>query len=89
MDKNTSVSWTAFHSHQLSCVPPSSVATSALLPLFPDQAKSIAMIRHAMEVIKLSIEQVDPGQVPVIAFEQPLFALSSGYGQVTTERISL
>ena len=44
-----------------------------------------------MEVIKLSVEQVDPGQVPVIAFEQPLFALSSGYGydQVSTERISL
>jgi len=54
--------------------PPSSVATSALLPLFPDQAKCIAMIRHAMEVIKLSVEQLDPGEVPVIAFDQPLFA---------------
>ena len=51
LEEKTQVSWAAFHSHQPSCVPPSSVAVSALLPLFPDQAKSVAMIRHAMNVI--------------------------------------
>lgn len=76
VDKNIPVSWAAFDSHQPSCAPPSSVAISALLPLFPDQAKSIAMIRHAMAVIKLSVEQLNPGQVPVIAFDQPLFAVA-------------
>ena len=74
--KNTPVSWAAFQSHQPSCAPPSSVAISALLPLFPDQAESIAMIRHAMAVIKLSMEQLNPGQVPVIAFDQLLFAVA-------------
>lgn len=76
VDKNIPVSWAAFDSHQPSCAPPSSVAISALLPLFPDQAKSIAMIRHAMAVIKLSVEQLNPGQVPVIAFDQSLFAVA-------------
>lgn len=28
-----------------------------------------------MAVIKLSVEQLNPGQVPVIAFDQPLFAV--------------
>ena len=76
VDKNTPVSWAAFHSHQPSCAPPSSVAISVLLPLFPDQAKSIAMIRHAMAVIKLSVEQLNPGQVPVVTFHQPFFAVA-------------
>lgn len=49
---------------------------SALLPLFPDQSKSIAIIRHAMVVIKLFVEQLNPGQVPVIAFDLPLFAVA-------------
>lgn len=59
LEEKTQVSWAAFHSHQPSCVPPSSVAVSALLPLFPNQAKSVAMIRHAMNVIKLSVDHLD------------------------------
>jgi len=65
------VSWGAFHSRDLSSSPSAS-AISALLPLFPDQAKSIAMIRHAMDIIKLSVNHLNPGQVPVIALDQPL-----------------
>ena len=67
------VSWGAFHSRDLSSSPSAS-AISALLPLFPDQAKSIAMIRHAMDIIKLSVNHLNPGQVQVIALDQPLFA---------------
>lgn len=48
---------------------------SAENPLFPDQAKSIAMIRHAMDIIKLSVNHLNPGQVPVIALDQPPFAV--------------
>ena len=71
------VSWGAFHSRdaQYSSSPIAS-AISALLPLFPDQAKSIAMIRHAMDIIKLSVNLLNPDQVPVIAFNQPLFAVA-------------
>ena len=68
------VSWGAFHSRDLS-TSPSVSAISALLPLFPDQAKSIAMIRHAMDIIKLSVNHLNPGQVPVIALDQPPFAV--------------
>ena len=68
------VSWGAFHSCDLSSSPTAS-ALSALLPLFPDQAKSIAMIRHAVDIIKLSVNHLNPGQVPVIALDQPLFAI--------------
>ena len=42
-------------------------ALSALLPLFPNQAKSMAMIRHAMDVIKACVNYLNPVQVPVVA----------------------
>jgi hypothetical protein len=76
VEDKTQVSWWAFHSHQPYCATPSSVAISALLPLFPDQAKSVAMIRHAMDVIKSYVDHLNPGQVPVIALDQPLYKVA-------------
>jgi hypothetical protein len=46
-----------------------------LLPLFDDDSKSPAMIKHAMNIIKDSVDFLNPGQVPVIACDQPLFAV--------------
>ena len=34
------------------------------------------MIKHSMNVIKASVEYINPGQIPVIAFDQPLYALA-------------
>ena len=46
------------------------------MPMFLENAHSVAMIRHALNVVKLATEHVNPGQVPVIAMDQPLFALA-------------
>ena len=51
-------------------------AISVMLPLFPDDSKSVAMIRHSMSVTKMAIQHLNQGQVPVIAYYQPLFALA-------------
>ncbi|MES9882849.1 MAG: hypothetical protein ABW185_18430 [Sedimenticola sp.] len=72
------VSWAAYHaSNELACttdhVP---TAVSALLPLFPDDSKSIAMIRHSMDVVRDAVTILNPGQIPVIACDQPLFKLA-------------
>ena len=34
------------------------------------------MIRHAMDVIKVAVEELNPGQVPVVTLDQPLYALA-------------
>ena len=47
---------------------------TALLPLFEEQSKSVAMIRHSMNMIKASVDMLNPGQTPVVAFDQPLYA---------------
>ena len=70
-----SVSWGAYHSSKQRQVEDAPLAMTSLLPLFPDQAKSVAMIRHSMDVIAKAVEQLNPGQIPVIAMDQPLFTI--------------
>ena len=51
-------------------------AICSLLPLFHDQAKSSAMIKHAMDMIKKAVDHINSGQIPVIAVNQPLYSLT-------------
>ena len=73
------VSWAACHSRRREqAVTPvhGPAAVTALLPLFPDDSKSVAMIRHSMNVVKKAVTVVNPGQIPVIACAQPLFKIA-------------
>ena len=71
------VSWAAYHaSKQSAPVDPSSLAITSLPPLFRDQSNSVAMIRHSMDVIKTAVDILNPGQVPVITADQPLYTLA-------------
>jgi hypothetical protein len=47
-----------------------------LLPLFQEDAATVAMVRHSLDVIKKIIDITNPGQTPVIAMDQPLFAIA-------------
>jgi len=49
---------------------------SVLLPLFRDPAHSPAMICHAMTIIASAVGRVNPGQIPVVTVDQPLYALA-------------
>jgi len=48
----------------------------SLLPLFLENAHTVAMIRHSMDVVKNAVEHLNPGQTPVVTFDQTLFALA-------------
>ena len=50
--------------------------TSFLLPLLQEDAATIAMMGHSLDVIKKVTELVHPGQAPVVAMDQPLFAIA-------------
>lgn len=69
------ISWAAFHASRQ---PPSNhqKAIISLMPMFLENAHSVAMILHAMNVAKSAVQHINPGQVPVIAMDQPLFALA-------------
>ncbi|KAK3910164.1 Nucleotide-binding protein Ldb0621, partial [Frankliniella fusca] len=67
------VSWSAFHASRqtLSKFP----SINALLPLFHENASSVSMIRHGMTVVRDAIKYLNPGQIPILVGDQPLFAL--------------
>ena len=75
LDETDWISWSAYHSSvQEATVPPSAINT--LLPLFLDNAHSIAMIKHSMNIVKAVVRHLNPGQAPVLTADQPLFALA-------------
>ena len=71
------ISWAAYHASQQTLPPDDSdVALISMLPLFHNQAKSVAMIRHSMNIVKTAVAVLNPGQVPVISCDQPLYKLA-------------
>lgn len=51
-------------------------AIVTLLPMFTENAHSLAMIAHSMKVIKAAVQYLNSLQTPVIALDQPLYALA-------------
>ena len=52
------------------------VTPTALLPLFQESAHTVAMIKHAMDMVRCAVEHLNAGQTPVITVDQLLFALA-------------
>ena len=76
-EKHAYISRAAYHTHdQLQSTSVHTKAKIALLPLFTENANSVAMMKHAMTVTKEVIEHLNPGQISVIAMDQPLFSLA-------------
>ena len=59
------ISWATFHSNQ---EPPHDfeVTIGSLLSLFPDDSKSVAMIRHAMDFVQQAVHHLNPGPATLI-----------------------
>ena len=75
LTREDAIAWAAYHALQQTPAedPP---AVCALLPLFYEKAATPAMVKHGMDVQKQAIEYLNPGQIPVTNFDQPLFALA-------------
>ena len=74
-EQDLKVSWAAFHASEIeSTGKETTMDISALLPLFQEQ--SPAMIKHSMNIVKKAVDFLNPGQVPVTACDQPLYAVA-------------
>ena len=74
IEHGDAMSWAAFHATmQQSFI--DETTTMALMPLFLENAHTAAMMHHAMSYIKKVVDHLNPGQVPVMAVDQPLYAL--------------
>jgi len=70
------IAWSAYHA-SLQDVPLDAHTTlKQLLPLFYDKAATPAMIKRGINVLRSATEFLNPGQIPVMEFDAPLFALA-------------
>ena len=74
-ERSHNISWSDFNASLIDTV--KKRAESALLPLFQESSKSVAMIRYGLDFIKTAVDYLNRGQLPVIAFDQPLYALAN------------
>lgn len=75
LEEKDYLSWSAYFASEQNVVLRPNAITS-LLPLFEDNAHTMAMIKHAMKTVKESTKFLNPNQTPVIAMDQPLYALA-------------
>ena len=69
------ISWAGHHAATItSDVHPKCL--SNVLPLFHEQAHTLAMVRHSMTLVQERIQHFNPGQVPVVTIDQPVYALT-------------
>jgi hypothetical protein len=73
--ENDWVSWSAYFANkQQRIIPPPAII--GLLPLFLENSHSAAMIRHSMDMVKMAVQHLNPGQIPILAVDQPLYAIA-------------
>ena len=74
-DGPVDVTWSAHHASQRRGKP-FEVSISSLLPLLRDQAHSVATVKHVMDKIREIVAFLNPSQVPIIAADQPIYAVA-------------
>ena len=72
---DVAITWAAYHASQIRNKD-FEVTVSALLPLLPDQAHSVATIKHVIDKVRDTVAFLNPGQVPVLTADQPLYSLA-------------
>jgi len=68
------VAYSGFYSHGQHAEDIRPRATVGVFPIFEEKASTMAMQKHAMLVVKKSIDNVNPCQIPVIVGDCPLYA---------------
>lgn len=76
IEKGDTVAWSAFHASMQDSSADLHTTLTQLLPLFHEKAAIAAMIKHGMNVIRWSTDFLNPGQIPVVALDAPLYALA-------------
>ena len=69
------ISWAAYHASKES-IKQRSPSLIALMPLFVEQAHTPAMIAHGMSVVRKAIQHLNPGQIPIVTMDQPLYSIA-------------
>ena len=76
LNKGEIVAWSAYHASLQDVSDDLQPALTQLLPLFYEKAATASMIKHGMDVQCKATQFLNPGQIPVMAVDAPLYALA-------------
>ena len=76
LDNGETIAWTSYHANNQEVTDDSYITPTQLMPLFYEKAATTDMIKHGMSVQRKATEFLNPGQIPVTAFDAPLYALA-------------
>lgn len=76
LEKGDAVAWSSYHASNQIVTDDLHLALTQLMPLFYEKAASAAMVKHDMNIQHQATEFLNPGQIPVTAFDVPLYALA-------------
>jgi hypothetical protein len=76
LQKDDYISWAAYHASLIQSRNEHLPVISGLLPLFQEKAATISMVKHGMNVVRQVTEHLNPGQIPVVTLDQPLYAIA-------------
>ena len=75
IDDAVNLTWSAHHA-SMKRSPEFEVTITSLLPLLRDQAHSVATIKHVMQKVQDVTDFLNPGQIPIITADQPIYAVA-------------
>lgn len=75
LGKGNYVSWSGYPASLIDSSKESPAITN-LLQMFNEKAASVSMVKHGMDVLRNLTSFLNPGQVPVLTADQPLYAIS-------------
>ena len=75
LDDGDRVTWAGFNSSRMHEDTVKPRAITGVLPMFPDKAASVSMVKHTMCITRDAIQFLNPGQTPVLGMDQPIYAI--------------
>ena len=76
LENSEKSSWAAFHAQREEHLNKFKEDRSALLPIWRDDSKSPATIKHVLEQLEKTVQHLNPGQPIVTTLDQPLYAIA-------------
>ena len=76
VERGDTVAWSAFHASMQDIPADLHTTLTQLLPLFYEKATTAAMVKHGMNMVRWATDFLNPGQIPVVAFDAPLYAIA-------------
>ena len=73
-EQGENIHWAAYHASKSNVLQREKVI-NAVLPFSYEAAHSAAMILHGLNIVIMTTNFLNPGQMPVVCFDQPLYAI--------------